>query len=178
MGWKSIVSGIAPTLGMALGGPVGGAAVSFALDALGIKPSGNAEDNERLLEESVKNASPDQLLALRKADNDFKIRMKELGIKEKDLAYKDIASARKREIKVGGWSNPILAGIVVVGFFAVVWMVLSGGLGAMDKAGIAFAGTVVGYVSAKADQVISYYFGSSTGQDHSLSIQANGQGRG
>lgn len=172
MGWKSIISGIAPTIGVALGGPVGGAAVSFALDALGIKPSNNTEDNERTLEESVKNASPDQLLALRKADNDFRLKMKEIGIKEKDLVIKDVANARNREVKVGGWSNPILAGIIVVGFFAVVWMVLSGSLGTMDKAGIAFAGTVVGYVSAKADQVVSYYFGSSTGQDHALSLQA------
>ncbi len=36
--WKSIVSSVAPVLGTALGGPLGGVAARAAMDALGITP--------------------------------------------------------------------------------------------------------------------------------------------
>jgi hypothetical protein len=49
-----------------------------------------------------------------------------------------------------------LAGIIVGGFLGMVWYVLSGKAAGM-------IGTLIGYVSAKADQVVSYYFGSSAG---------------
>ncbi|ERL46406.1 EVE domain protein [Candidatus Micropelagos thuwalensis] len=37
------------------------------------------------------------------------------------------------------------------------------GLNYLDSTTAAFSGTLVGYVSAKADQVIAYFFGSSSG---------------
>jgi hypothetical protein len=52
------------------------------------------------------------------------------------------------------------------GFFWIVWMVLSGRVKDLtDPVMIGMVGTLIGYASAKADQVVSYYFGSSAGSD-------------
>jgi hypothetical protein len=49
-------------------------------------------------------------------------------------------------------------------FIWAVWAVLSGYVqGMSDPAIVGIIGTLIGYVSAKADQVVSYYFGSSSG---------------
>jgi len=88
--------------------------------------------------------------------------MKELDVDLERIAAGDRAGARKREQSVGGWANPVLAGFVVAGFFASVYAVL-GGFVVADTVNAGMIGTLVGYVSAKADQVVSYYFGSSSG---------------
>jgi hypothetical protein len=57
-----------------------------------------------------------------------------------------------------------LAALVIVGFLVCVWFVLTGqAKGLNDPAIAATIGTLIGYVSAKADQIVSYYFGSSHG---------------
>lgn len=77
-----------------------------------------------------------------------------------------------RRAYVGGQAVPILAFVVMAGFLFIVWWLMSGHL--TIGADLGLVGTVVGYVSAKADMVISYYFGSSAGQDHTLT---QGSGR-
>jgi hypothetical protein len=49
--------------------------------------------------------------------------------------------------------------LVLMGFFFIVSLVLSG----YAKGDPTLIGAVVGYVSAKAEQVVGYYFGSSSG---------------
>ena len=53
----------------------------------------------------------------------------------------------------------VLAYLVVGAFIGVIIGVLSG----WGKADSVLAGTLIGYLSAKAEQVIAYYFGSSSG---------------
>ena len=160
MDWKATVRAVAPMLGKALStvNPVAGLALQAASTALLGRPDGSEDD----LAAAVASATPDQLLALKQADNQFKVDMERLGV---DLARIDAAdrdSARRREAEVGGWANPILAAVVIAGFFAVVGYVLSD-QAALTGATAGIVGTLVGYVSAKADQVVSYYFGSSAG---------------
>lgn len=61
------------------------------------------------------------------------------------------------------FSQATIATIIVAGFFWVAQYVLRGGLDNSDPNTVALIGGVVGYASAKADQVVSYYFGSSRG---------------
>ena len=166
MDWKKVISSVAPTLGTALGGPLGGVAVTGILSALGIEGSTDPEQNEKLLEEKMKLASPADLVTLKEAEYQFKKDMKKMGVDIEAIHAKDRDSARKREVKIGGYTTPLIAVIVVVGFFGMAAAVLLGVTDAMTTTAVGFAGTVVGYASAKADQVISYYFGSSSGQDY------------
>lgn len=77
MDWKSIVSTVAPWIGTALGGPLGGLAVSAIADALGL-----SENTTEAIKTAVSGASPEQMLALKKADQEFALRMQELGFKQ------------------------------------------------------------------------------------------------
>ena len=74
--WKSIVRTVAPVLGTAIGGPLGGLATRTIAGAL----LGDENATEDQIAAAVQSASPDQLLALKKADEEFKVRMKELDI--------------------------------------------------------------------------------------------------
>lgn len=146
---KAIITAIAPTLGTALYGPLGGLAGNILASIVG----GDASK----VEEAVLKQDPDTMLKLKQADQDFVAKMRELDISEDALYFKDRDSARQREASVKDRMPAILAGLAVGGFFAVVYSVLSGSA----KIDSVLAGTIIGYVSAKADQVLSYYFGSS-----------------
>ena len=156
--WKSTVKAVAPMIGTAIGGPFGGLAAKAVTAALGI--SGSSTDDQ--IEEAVKNASPDQLIALKTADNDFKTRMRELGIKESALHAQDRDSARKREIALGGDTTlKVMAVCTVLGFFLFIGFLLVKGTPAgMDKT---LLGMIIGYVVGIVQQVYNYFFGSSKG---------------
>ncbi len=159
MDWKGIVGTVAPTIATALGGPLAGMAVKAIGGALGLGDGAS----ERDVATAMASATPDQLLALKKADQDFAVRMRELDIDLDRIAAADRDSARRREVDTKDWTPKVLAFVIIGGFFAVVAYVLGKGMTGMDAAAAAFAGSLVGYVSAKAEQVVSYYFGSSSG---------------
>jgi hypothetical protein len=164
--WKAMIRTAAPMLGTALGGPLGGAAGTLIAKALG---GDETKTTTADLAKLCQNVTPEQLLALKNADQEFAIKLKAMDINEvKDLealAVQDRASAREREMKSGdSWTPRILAGVIVFGFLWSVWFVLSGRVqGLKDPTTVGMVGTLIGYVSAKADQVVSYFFGSSSG---------------
>ncbi len=161
MDWKKIVGAVAPTLATALGGPLAGMAAAAVSDALLGKPNGS----EAEIATALQAGGPDALLRLKQADQAFAVRMQELGIDLERVHANDRADARGREVKTGDKATPrVLAGLIVGGFLLMVWFVLAGHVGGLkDPVAAGLIGTLIGYVSAKADQVVSYYFGSSAG---------------
>jgi hypothetical protein len=159
--WKKLVRTVAPTLATALGGPLAGVAVSTISTAVLGKPDGSEEEVAAV----VAAGGADGLVKLKDAENTFNIRMKELGVDVERIHANDRDSARQREAKTGDvWTPRILAATVVGGFLAMVASVLLGKVtGITDPTAAGMIGTLIGYVSAKADQVVSYYFGSSAG---------------
>ena len=159
----------APVLGGVLGGPVGaavGAAGSLLGSLFGVE------------------GTPDAVMQALRKDPDALVKIKELEVQERAnllkwrtaqleagvdlerIAASDRDSARKREANTGDvWTPRILASVTMLIFMACVWCVFSEVLRGMDGAQIALIGGVVGYASAKADTVIAYYFGSSSGAD-------------
>lgn len=154
--WKQVLGTVAPALATALGGPLAGVATQALSGAL----LGRADGTEEDVATAVLTGGTEALAKLRDADNQFAVRMRELEIDLERVHQADRASARDREKTTGDhWTLRVLATIVVGAFVAVVWAVLFGGT-AIDGA---LAGTLIGYLSAKADQVLSYFFGSSLG---------------
>ena len=165
--WNNTVNSIAPLIGTAIGGPFGGMATAAITSIMGVDKDATDEQ----LTEAIRNATPEQLVQIKNADNDFKVRMRELGIKEEDLHAKDRDSARKREVALGGdMTVKILAVLIMVGFFVICAYVLGWGLGEGVSAGL--GGVIVGYASAKAEQVCNYYFGSSKGSKDKTTLSA------
>lgn len=157
--WKDTLETIAPGLATALGGPVAGLAVTAVENVFGLSPGSGTPDT---MATALNQATPDQLLALKKADNDFQVQMKQLDINLEDISEKDRDSARNREVQTKDHSNSILGAVIILGFLIAVGFVLSGQvMGLKDANTAALIGTLIGYISAKADQVVSYYFGSS-----------------
>jgi len=64
---------------------------------------------------------------------------------------------------------PILAYIVIGAFVTICIMILSG----HSKVDGAIGGSIVGYISAKAEQIISYYFGNSNSSHEKDIMLAN-----
>lgn len=157
MDWKQIVGAVAPALGTALGGPLGGLAVAAVSDALLGKPNGT----EGEIAVALTAGGPDALLKLKQADQAFAQRMRELDIDLERLHQTDRASAREREAKTGDvWTPRTLAGLVTIGFFGVLgWLLYSGKPASGGDALLVMLGGLGGAWTS----IIAYYFGSSAG---------------
>lgn len=161
-----ILGQIAPGIATALGGPVAGLAVKALTGALGLGDGASKEDVMR----AVAGASPEQLAAIKKADQDFMVRMKELDIDVYALDHADRASARDMQSSVKSFVVPTLAMMTVAGFFAVIGWALTGNV-PVDSTVL---GVVIGAVGSKAEQVYNFYFGSSDGSKRKTEAMASG----
>ena len=172
MDFLKIVGAVAPTLATAIGGPLGGMAMKVVADVLGLP----ADSSEKDVSKAMAAATPDQLLALKQADQDFAVRMRELDIDLEKIAASDRDSARRREAQVRDWMPRVLAFVVVAGFMATVFLVLLGYVDGMkDPLMATTVGTLIGFVSAKCEQVVAYYFGSSSSSQQKTQLLAGGQ---
>lgn len=142
---------IAPTVATALGGPLAGLAVSAVSKALGV-----SDDDAKSMLESGK-MSADQIAQVKLAELELKKQEQSLGLDFEKLAVEDRASARNMQVATKSNLVPTLAIIIVGSFIALVASTLLG----YSKVESALAGTLVGYLSAKAEQVIAFYFGST-----------------
>lgn len=161
-----------PWLGTALGGPLGGIAVSAIGGALGI-----SDATEATIKTALSGATPEQLAALKKADQDFAVQMQALGFKNitdlETIAAGDRANARDREIKTGdAWTPRLLAAIIVVGYFLVQWFVLSHVV-PVEMRDIVLRS--MGTLDMALGLVLGYYFGSSANSHAKDSTIANMQ---
>ena len=158
--WQGVVKVVAPTLAAALGGPLAGIATRAIGEVLLPSREGVTEAE---LASALAVATPEDLVKLRQADLAFKQHLTEAGVKLEEIAAADRADARKLAAVTGDlWTPRVLALVVVGGFFAAVVWVLAGGA-VSDPTTATLVGAVVGYASAKADQVVSFWFGSSAG---------------
>lgn len=176
MDWKKIVQVVAPSIGTALGGPLAGAAVRV-LGAAILGDEGASE--EKVAEQVLQGLSPEIMMELKKADQAFAIRMRELEIDvdrlngEMEKAYlSDTQDARKAhagEIGVFRLGLAVLAifGVVLISVLIGSFQIVTGGITVKDAATVGLVsglvGTVVGYAAANAQQVVAYFFGSSRG---------------
>jgi hypothetical protein len=158
---------IAPTVATALGGPLAGLAVEAVGSAFGWEDATKEKVQDMLTKGQL---SGEQLTQLKQAEMSMLEKERELGFKFAELDFKDRDSARQREIAVKDNTNKILAYTVVGAFVALV----AGTLLGWARVDSALAGTLVGYLSAKAEQVLAYYFGSTKGSAEKTAIIARG----
>lgn len=175
--WRDIIRSVAPTIATALGSPLAGTAVKVLSEVLLGKPDADEKD----LQEAVRNATPEQLLQLRNADYDYAIQIKKLDIDLEALYVKDTHGARMAH---AGDRRVFWLGVAILTTFAVAvagvlysaHQILLTGMQVADPgtAAVVFTliGTMVGYVAANAQQVISYFFGSSAGSKEKTSAMA------
>ena len=147
---KNIIGAVAPTIGTALGGPMGSMAANMVAEALGCEPE------PKKIEQAVQAATPEQLAELKKIDKDFEIRMKELDVDLYALETQDIQDARGKFSK--DWTSRIMGISVVGGFMGYIFLVT---LQPPEQNSEALINLVLGYLGGLASAVISFYFGAS-----------------
>lgn len=150
MSW---LEGIAPTIATAIGGPLGGLAYEAISKVLGI----SQDDAKKMLDDGKMSA--DQIAQVKVAEIELKKTEEQLGLNFEALAVDDRKSAREMQTEVKSPLVPTLAIIIVVSFIGITIGTLMG----YSHIESAMAGTLIGYLSAKAEQVVSFYFGSSNG---------------
>lgn len=155
--WKALVGSVAPTIATAFGGPLAGAAVAAVSKAV----LGHEKGSEAEIEQVLSTASPEVLASIKKADQEFTVKMEELGVKVKELEFKDLDSARNREIQTNDKTPSRLAFGVTVGFFGILGYLMMYGV-PPERGGEALL-IMLGSLGTAWTGIIAYYFGSSSG---------------
>ena len=151
---KNVVGAIAPTLGSALGGPLGGQAASVVAQVLGCK------SDPKSINQAIQSATPEQMLELKKAEQDFEVKMKELEVDVFALETKDIQDARSKFSK--DWTTRLMGLMTLTGFMGYIFLVT---LQPPEQNSEALINLVLGYLGGLASAVISFYFGASHSSD-------------
>lgn len=154
--WKSVIKTVAPLLGTAVGGPFGAMAGKLVSDALG------CENEEKAIAEAVRNATPEQFMAIKRAEQEFAAKMKELGIQEAKLEFDDTANARKTMTENKSFMPLFVLGLaIIVATFGLEGYAMIRGL--PDTVDDLIVGRVMGTLDTSTAIVIGFWYGSSHG---------------
>ena len=147
---KNIVGAVAPTLGTAIAGPMGNMALGKIAEVLGCPA------DHKSVEKAVQNATPEQMLELKKAEQAFEVQMKELDVDVFKLETQDKQDARSKFNK--DWTARIMGIATVGGFLGYIFLVA---FQPPEQNSEALINLVLGYLGGLASAVISFYFGAS-----------------
>ena len=147
---KNVVGAVAPTLGTALGGPMGGMAMNMIAEKLGVP------NNPQAVEKAIESASPEQMIELKKAEQAFDLQMKELDVDVFKMEVADGQDARKHFSK--DWTARIMGLSVIGGFLGYIFLVT---LQPPEQNSEALINLVLGYLGGLTSAVVSFYFGAS-----------------
>lgn len=157
MEWGNIIRTVAPWIGTALGGPLGGMAVEAAANALGL-----SDKTTDAVKQAISGATPEQMLALKKADQDFALQMQALGFKQvadlEAIAASDRKDARAMQIAQRSPVPALLSIIVTVGYFGVLLGMMTKWLSVADSQALLI---MLGSLGTAWGMVMSFWFGTT-----------------
>ena len=144
---KSLIGGLVPTI-------AAGMAVNMVADALGCKPE------PRSIEQALGDATPEQLIRLKAAEQEFEVQMKQMDIDVFALETQDIQDARS---KFGNdWTPKVLGLLSMMGFMSYIFFITAFPI---DDSSDDIVMLIIGSLTGIATAVISFYFGSSNKRD-------------
>ena len=151
---KNIIGAVAPTLGTAISGPLGGMAMGKIAEVVGVS------NDQKSVQQAIQNATPEQMMELKKAEQEFETQMKKLDVDVFKLETADIQDARGKFSK--DWTARIIGIAVVGGFMGYIFLVT---LQPPEQNSEALINLVLGYLGGLASAIISFYFGASNTND-------------
>lgn len=163
--WKRILGTVAPWIGAAAAGGVPalvGMAANEVSQAFGkeVRPTVDA------IAQAISGATPEQMMALKQADNDFAAKMQQLGFEHiqtlEKVAADDRANARAMHTSVRDLSTPVLSYFVVTAFFWVIYLLLTRQIDVSESMRDVVM-IMIGTLSASFTQVMNFRFGTSAG---------------
>ena len=148
---------LAPTAATLLGGPLAGLAVNMIGDALGLKDA-----TKETIMEVVQSGTmtPEQVAAVKTAEANLKIKLKELDIRLEEIHAADRDSARRMQIQNRSWIPAVLSVLTVGGFF---YLLYGAAIGAFKLEGSDIMMLLLGVLARETAGVYAYWLGSSSG---------------
>lgn len=157
MDWTTILKTVAPWLGTAIAGPLGGLAVTAAANALGL-----SDKTADAVKQALSGVTPDQMLALKKADQDFAVQMQALGYKNvadlEAIAAGDRDSARKMQTAAPSIVPALLTCFVVGAFTATLILLLKFDVPATNRDIVVY---MIGQLSGGFTSALAFWLGTT-----------------
>jgi len=146
---------IAPLLGTALGGPLGGAAAAFIADKLGVSDKTVEAVSEVLNSGKM---TPDQITAVKLAEIDFQKFLKDNAIKIEEVHALDRANARNMATATRSPIPALLSLLVTVGYFGVLVGMMLDVLNVSDSQALLI---MLGSLGTAWGMVMAFWFGTT-----------------
>ena len=118
------------------------------------------EESVKAIETAIQNATPEQMMELKKVEKDFELKMKELEVDVFKLETQDKQHARGLFSK--DWTARIIGLVTIGGFLGYIFLVT---LQPPEQNSEALINLVLGYLGGLASAIISFYFGASHSND-------------
>lgn len=157
MDWQAIVRTVAPWIGTALGGPLGGLAVEAVAGVFGI-----SDKTTDAVKQAISGATPEQMLALKQADQAFALQMQALGFKQvsdlEAIAAGDRKDARGMHVSTRSLVPATLSIIVTLGYFGVLIGMMTKLLVVADSQALLI---MLGSLGTAWGMVMAFWFGTT-----------------
>lgn len=159
-GW---LKGIAPLLGTALAGPLGGAAAAFLADKLGAKE----KTVEAIMESLNTPMTPEQLAGIKTAEIEFKKFLEQNKIDMAKLEVENVRSARDTFANTRSKTPELLSYLITLGFFGILSYMLT-----MDSKPSEPLLIMLGSLGTAWIAVCNFWFGSTAGSARKTDLLA------
>lgn len=157
---------IAPVLGTALAGPLGGAAASFMADKLGLE-----EKTVEAVSEALQSGrmTPDQVAGVKLAELEFQKFLGDNRIKLEEVHAADRADARKMQATSKSMVPAALSFLVTLGYFGVLLGMMMGKLVVQDSQALLI---MLGSLGTAQGLVMAYWFGTTASSGYKNELLA------
>lgn len=149
------IAKVAPLLGNALLGPLGGAAAGFLADKLGVKESTVEAVTEVLQSNKL---SADQIASIKVAELEFQKFLQQNKIDLYALEVKDRSGARDAMAATKSLTPSILTYLITIGFFSILGYMMTDDYKSSEPLLV-----MLGSLGTAWTACVSFWFGSSHG---------------
>ena len=157
---------LAPLLGAALGGPLGGAAAAFLADRLGVDSKTVSAVTDVLNSGKM---TPEQISAIRLAEIEFQKFLESNKIKLEEIEAADRGSARTMQAATKSAMPAVLTLLITFGFFGVLgWMLYDTTV--VDNPPLLI---MLGSLGTAWTGACAFWFGTTSGSKAKTNLLAN-----
>jgi len=158
---------LAPMIGTALGGPLGGAAAAFIADKLGLEAKTVEAVSEVLNSGKM---TPEQIAQIKLAEIEFQKFLKQNAIDLEKVHAEDRGSARAMLAAVRSKVPAWLSFIVTLGYFGILGGMMTNTLEIKDSQALLL---MLGSLSTAWGMVMAFWFGTTAGSAQKNELLAN-----
>ena len=151
----SWIKTVAPMIGTALGGPLGGMAVGMLADKLGVEEKTIKAVTNAISETKL---TPEQVSSIRQAEIEFQKFLGQNKIDLERINMENTKSAREMHVASRSYTPQVMSLVITVGFFGVLYYMLT-----MEAKPSEALLIMLGSLGTAWAAVVNFWFGSSAG---------------